>query len=338
MVETPDFKGCRKVLSKELFERLLAELGDWITRDTLTLSTVQAELNDHILSPALKLHQAIRCSSTQYKFRKADFIRGTPEKSVSWTVKNIKTWTEISSNDTEWAPFHQQFPGLYRIDDDETQTLELVPPVVVVFTVEDLQNPAISYLSTDSEVHPGIHRRLPDLPSTPAESSLSDSARSLRKSGKKRGKSHRQPEIVPYTTESNPEDPLLQSKPRKGFVVADPWQNQSSGTKSMPDDQNSPHHLSSYPPSIPKSGPSMPGWERYTEEPGELLKEGYQQSVQGQDPDSRVRGELTHGNVQAPKSSHVQPRRQSTAERSSQSIKKTVQGKSGVIEFLQSLI
>jgi hypothetical protein len=199
MVATPAFKSRQQEYSKTLFERLLTKLKHWIR--LVTLSSHQADLWNNIFDPALKLHQAMACSSTQYEFRHADFTRGTvPEKSALWVVRNIKTWTLISSNDVDWVPFHYQSPGLYRIDKDKD--LELVRPVVIAFKGEDLRSPTPSPPPCDSEVYSNTSKPLSlEPPTTPISSSQSDSLgdgrkfKPRRKSPERKQKHSRRPSI-----------------------------------------------------------------------------------------------------------------------------------------------
>lgn len=178
MVATPAFNSRQEEYSKTLFEGLLTKLKHWIS--PVTLSSYQADLWNDIFDPALKLHQAMACSSTQYKFYGADFTRGiVPEKSGPCTVKNIKTWTQISSSDVDWVPFHDQFPGLHRIDKDKD--LELVRPVVIAFKREDLRSLIPSPPPCDSEVYLNTSKPLSlEPPTTSISSSQSDSRRGER--------------------------------------------------------------------------------------------------------------------------------------------------------------
>jgi hypothetical protein len=184
MVATPAFKSRQQEYSETLFDGLLTKLRHWIRLGRP--SSHRADLWNNIFDPALKLHQAMACSSTKYEFRHADFTRGTvPEKSGPWIVKNIKTWTQISSNDVDWVPFHYQSPGLYRIDKDKD--LELVRPVVIAFKGEDLRSPTPSPPPCDSEVYSNTSKPLSlEPPTAPISSSQSDSLGDGRKSKPKR--------------------------------------------------------------------------------------------------------------------------------------------------------
>jgi len=129
MVETPVFKDRQKKCLDALTKDLLIKLDLWISRTTLSGST--DELIGDIVVPAVKLHQDMKCSSTEYDLHHAKLKRGkTPKQPGSWVAKDIKTLTQINSTDIDWVASYHQYPGLYRLD--ESKSLELIKLAIIV--------------------------------------------------------------------------------------------------------------------------------------------------------------------------------------------------------------
>lgn len=95
-------------------------------------------LQQDILDPALKLHQALRTSIRQYKVQPPDLrALPAPEQSLdeSWTMKDIRTWQTVKKTEKNVEPLYCLFPSIVRLEVGDVETV-LVKPVVIVHLFE----------------------------------------------------------------------------------------------------------------------------------------------------------------------------------------------------------
>ncbi|KAL2075814.1 hypothetical protein VTL71DRAFT_757 [Oculimacula yallundae] len=175
IVETSGFQAHQTQKIKDIERTLLNKLDDWISHSTLDSSA--SELLQDIIVPAVKLHQDMKCSGTDYDLSHAGYRRGeSPASAGFWTAKDIKTWTELSKTDLDWVAFHHQFPGLYRLD--TSGPVELTRPIIIVVMKRDLPPPSVV------DATQNISRRVVESPDR-TESSQSDSQRTSQRKDSK---------------------------------------------------------------------------------------------------------------------------------------------------------
>lgn len=131
-------------------------------------------LQQDILDPALKLHQALRTSIRQYKVQPPDLrALPAPEQSLdeSWTMKDIRTWQTVKKTEKNVEPLYCLFPSIVRLEVGDVETV-LVKPVVIVHLFEPSLSQGPFTLEPESIDADSQRQQVRDVPTLDGERGL----------------------------------------------------------------------------------------------------------------------------------------------------------------------
>lgn len=101
------------------------------------VSTQLRNLSDTVIKSAIDLQKEMACSPFRYWLKPPEIPSDElPSFQVlsQWSLKNIDDWTEMGSDDDISGVYRCLFSGVYRFEIGDHTQVDVVKPVVLVFT------------------------------------------------------------------------------------------------------------------------------------------------------------------------------------------------------------